>query len=311
MFEMLIGLPPPLGGAGTSKQLPPAPVMPLRMDTAMTSLNGKIYLHGGATTGSVYLDEFSAYDIASNTWATLSKVGLAAIRHNLLAVNDKIYVILGLWKPVASGATYNPQIWEYTPATDTWARKTDIPTRIQRTQAQCVVYNNKIYCVGGAANTGGLYSDTYVYDPVPDTWTRLTNCPVEKSTGGISEINGKLYVFGGQTKPGVKERSMYVYDIAANTWALETATGFTARSSFYYGTWNGKVYVASGLSPSSSLLKDVWNYDPVSKVFAQTTDVPTGHDLGGSTVYDGKLHCYGGRNAPSYTPSSDFYAYQL
>jgi N-acetylneuraminic acid mutarotase len=82
---------------------------------------------------------------------------------------------------------------EYDPFTDTWIRKTDMPTK--RFGSSGSVINAKIYVIGGAVGYDAL-SINEVYDPTTDIWERLPNIPNPR-VGSACVLEGKIYYIGG------------------------------------------------------------------------------------------------------------------
>ena len=138
-----------------------------------------------------------------NSWASKAPMQEARGGLGVAVVNRKIYAIGG---SIASG-TYPPDVFnggfvgtneEYDPTTDTWKTKVSMPT--PRAHFAIAAYQNKIYCIGGAA---GFSSYAYiessvneVYDTVTNTWETKTPLPYAELGLQASAVNGKIYVMG-------------------------------------------------------------------------------------------------------------------
>jgi len=152
----------------------------------------------------------------------------------------KIYVIGG----------YPPDTWVglqtvevYDPATDTWARKADMPVGLALLNTRVV--RGKIYAIGGRPD---LKSRTYMqeYDPATDTWTRKADMPVATSQMGSVVLGEKIVVIGGWLwSMDYPYTTMQVYDPQTDTWTREADVPFL-RAMFSAEIVNNRIYVIGG-----------------------------------------------------------------
>ena len=82
----------------------------------------------------------------------------------------------------------------YDPQTDSWTRKSDIPTG--RTALATCVVEGRIYAVGGFSATA-IYSANEMYDPTTDTWTVRTAMQQKRLMPFAGSIGNRMYVIGG------------------------------------------------------------------------------------------------------------------
>jgi len=61
------------------------------------------------------------------------------------------------------------------------------------------VVKGKLYAFGGEFfdNGGGVYPESWVYDPNEDSWTAIPDMPAPRHGLGAVELGGKIYVIGG------------------------------------------------------------------------------------------------------------------
>ena len=105
---------------------------------------------------------------AEETWTTKSPMPTATSLHSVSVVDGKIYVIGGT-DNLFGWADYWSTVLVYDPATDTWTRKTDMPTGRARFSTSLV--DGKIYAIGGSPHRDAEVAAVEVYDPATDTWT--------------------------------------------------------------------------------------------------------------------------------------------
>ncbi|HNR19815.1 MAG TPA: kelch repeat-containing protein [Bacteroidia bacterium] len=137
------------------------------------AVNGKGYV-GGGNPGSgtnPCLNDFYEYDPANDSWATKSnfpgnpRYGMAGF-----SIGTAGYAGLGLNE--SFGVQFYDDLFEYTPATNTWQQKANL-AGIGRNYPTCFTINNEGYLCGGE-NFVAL-NDFYKYNPVTNSWSQLVN----------------------------------------------------------------------------------------------------------------------------------------
>jgi N-acetylneuraminic acid mutarotase len=134
-------------------------------------VNGKIYALGGfPKRGGTTISAVEEYDPATDTWAT--KANLPSRRTaRTVVVNGRIYVFGGLlydttWTEGQGGYA---SVYEYDPATDTWAVLDDMP--FERLGHAAAVVNGKFYIIGGSATAypqQPFLQEVWEYDPAAE-----------------------------------------------------------------------------------------------------------------------------------------------
>jgi RNA polymerase sigma factor (sigma-70 family) len=178
------------------------------------AVNGKIYVIGGLTHGDISISKVFEYDPGSDTWTQKADMPTARHAHASGVVNGKIYVVGGFggkWMVMPDGTMRPKEEWptlsiveEYDPATDTWTRKSDMPT--PRGLLCAGVLNEKIYAIGAGQPILNVVEE---YDPAKDTWRRVNDMKTARNSFATSVANGKIYAigggFGGGPEPLVEE----------------------------------------------------------------------------------------------------------
>lgn len=164
-----------------------------RTHLASAVLDGNIYLIGGSSTvGNSTAVE--VYDPATDTWE--SRADMPTARSSIAAgtVKEKIYVVGGS-STVGEESVTLSLVEEYDPATDTWARKADMPT--PRKGLAVTVADGKLYAFGGRG--AAQVSAVEEYDPATDTWTRRPEMIVAREGLAAVTVDGVLYSMGGRS----------------------------------------------------------------------------------------------------------------
>ena len=236
--------------------------MPTARDGLSTiATGGKIYAIGGFIESLLTtLSTVEVYDPTTDSWETKADMPTRRFDPATAMVNGEIYVIGGgegpdyttegnPWKDLSTVEVYDPR-------TDTWERRTDMPT--PRTLANnAPVVNGKIYVIGGwrqgarAVSESGI-ATVEVYDPATDTWEQGTDMPTPRGAFGISKVAGKIYVIGGSPRRGANLQTVEMYDPTTDVWEPK-ADMPTARLWLSTSAVNGIIYAIGGSRLTSSV----------------------------------------------------------
>src|SRR5712691_10788973 len=257
-------LPPQSTNNWTTGTSSPTP----KMESAYTSLGGKIYIVAGyGETGKRNKNSVEVYDSRNNTWNTAIAPIPVNLNHAAAAsYNGKLYVVGGyLDNKIPSN-----RLFIYNPSQNLWQEARSMPTTRAALSAQFI--DGKLYAVGGT-NTGPLNVNE-AYDPVTNTWTEKAPMPTARQHVASAVVNGKLYVIGGRTAgKGSNLGNNEVYDPKANTWS-ELAPMPTSRGGIAAAVINGNIYVFGGEAPTQTFNNNE-RYDPIANSWAEESPMPT------------------------------------
>jgi len=158
-------------------------------------------------------------------------------------VNGKIYAIGGATS--TSGPAFRT-VEEYDPATNTWARKADLPA--PRYLHAASVVDGKIYIIAGSWQAWTASPAVYEYDPATDTWERKADAPTVGSWLSASAVDGRIYVIG--IGEDVFPKGVEEYDPATDTWTTRRDMP-TARAALSTCELNGKIYAVGGTATTA------------------------------------------------------------
>jgi N-acetylneuraminic acid mutarotase len=195
-----------------------------------------MYVIGGQTrccSAGLITDAVKAYDPAANKWTPKAHYPVRIRSTNgAVELDGKIYVSGGFSRRFDE----QRQVWRletlkslyvYTPGTDTWTRKRDMPTTT--VNGGSAAYQGKLYvatnCFDGAVCPfGGMGSVVWRYDPATDRWDLFAQRERDWWDVSAGVIGGKLYLieeFGG---------AMDILDLATGTWTTGPNRPFRACS---------------------------------------------------------------------------------
>ena len=267
--------------------------MPTARDGLSTiAVDGKIYTIGGLIEPSplTVLSMVEVYDPTTDTWENKADMPTRRFAHATAVVNGKIYVIGGLDIP-DDAAEDDPgrdlfTVEVYDPHTDTWERRTDMPTPRELANNAPVV-NGKSYVIGGwqqgvqVSGESGV-ATVEVYDPAADTWEQGTDMPTPRGAFGISKVDGKIYVIGGGPSRNPFLPTVEMYDPTTDVWGPK-ADMPTRRRSHSASAVNGIIYAIGGWD-DTRYLSTVEAYDTGVGIRIQAISPQEGSLTGGEPI---------------------------
>jgi len=222
-----------------------------RHEAALTALNGKLYLLGGRGVKPV-----EEYDPASNTWKKLSPTPIQLHHFQAVPVGDRIALVGAM----TGGFPKEPpvlNVWWFEPARDEWTKGPAMPVGRERGGAGAVLFQDKIYLVGG--NTNGHWNGFVTWVDALDLktgeWQILPDAPHARDHFQASVVDGKIVAAGGRrTYTETKQTfnltvpEVDVYDIAAGKWTTLEAKIPTPRAGCMATVRDGRVIIIGGES---------------------------------------------------------------
>ncbi|SLM49312.1 Alkyl hydroperoxide reductase/ Thiol specific antioxidant/ Mal allergen (fragment) [Nitrospira japonica] len=190
-----------------------APMPSKRGSAVAASVNGKIYVIGGAAPhpGSQEtslqpgrphrsVSTVEEYDPKNDSWSVRSSMPTARNHAAVGAVNSKIYVIGGrLGSAFIFTASNTNVVEEYDPATDQWGLvKARMPTA--RSGGAWMVYRDRIYVAGGEHQDEHLmaaFRALEAYDPATNSWEDLPKMPMPRHGLAGAVVGDRLYLASG------------------------------------------------------------------------------------------------------------------
>lgn len=182
----------------------------------LAALDGKIYLAGGYSAESGWnVDVVSAwvYDPEADTWESIVDMPTARAGHEMVALDDKIYVVGGLGPEPTPLLVYDPQ-------TDAWETLADMLQPSDHLAT--AVLDGKIYAIGGRWSDGNMHT-VQRYDPETGSWELLAELPTARSGFTAGVVDGKIHTVGGEALASTCTYSQHeAYDPETNTWERYT-----------------------------------------------------------------------------------------
>jgi N-acetylneuraminic acid mutarotase len=274
-------------------------------------LNDTIYVIGGSVDAYTSTSVVEAYDAPTDSWTRKADLPQELCGTVAGTVNDKIYVIGGSTSVLGEGYVVD-NVYEYDPVSNSWTRKSNIPTPLA--YASAAVVNGKIYVIGGGSFGGvSAYNSVYEYNPAADTWKKKSDMPTARFLGSATEVDGKIYVFGGGTTlTGESFSTVEEYDPSADTWSVKGPMRIP-RAAHASSAVDGNIYLLSGGERAGSVYADVRQYNPTLDTWAVMTSIPTPRVGLAACSFGEKIYTIGGMDISNtrlttveeYTPASN------
>lgn len=267
-----------------------------RHESSYVELNGKFYLIGGRNGRPT-----EVFDPVAKTWNNLGQPPVEFHHIQPVAHNGKIYVVGGLTGDYLD-ETPLANVYIFDPADNGWTTGPGIPTNRRRGAAGTVVYNNKIYLVGGTTDghEGGYSKWVDEFNPTTGGWVTKADAPRARDHFTAAVVNNKLYAAGGrqtdQPNPFDAEITQVdVYDFANDSWSTLSQRLPSKRSGAISVVHGEKLIVVGGESDAqASSHRTVEVYDVASENWSTSPKMIYGRHSGGAVIWENYLYVISG-----------------
>ena len=176
---------------------------------AVVVLNHKLHFFGGATrrqgSKSSTADQAEHFVLSLDggvRWTTAAPLPNPRNHLGAAVLNGKAYV-LGGQHTYQEGTTSQKQVDVYNPATDSWARASDMPHSRSHISASTFVMDGRLIVAGGSVNngtSGASTTEVAMYDPGSNRWSQLPTLPSGRKTPVAGTDGTRIVVStGGQS----------------------------------------------------------------------------------------------------------------
>lgn len=272
-----------------------------RHENGFIAYGDKLYLLGGRGVKPVQI-----YDPETETWSNGPSSGFQMHHFQAVVYNDLIYVI-GAYTGVCCDSEFGiSHVYTYNPQTNNWNQLHEIPENRRRGSTGAVVYNDKIYIVGGLDGGHGSTATAYnwfdEYDPATGQWKILPSAPRVRDHFHAVVHNNKLYLTGGRdtSHPSVTSAvisEVDVFNFNTNSWStLPSSKNLpTPRGGAASTLYQGKILVIGGETAGQTLAhKDTEAFDPISETWSTLADLNVGRHGTQASIYDDALYIAAG-----------------
>ncbi len=264
-----------------------------RHETGSVVEGSKIYVLGGRGNKPVQV-----FDSSQNKWSTLAPLPLELHHFQPVVLNGYIYVI-GAFTCCYPTEPSVSDIYRLNIATNTWETFGTIPAARLRGSTGTVVYNNKIYLVGGNTNghSGGAVDWFDEYDPATGSWRSLPDAPNARDHFSAAIVGNKLVAAAGRQTNitfGGMVAATDVYDFDTGRWTASVNIP-TPRAGTMLGIKDGNVIIMGGETDTQVQAHDeVEAYHVASNAWRSLPRLDQGRHGGAGGVIANTLHAITG-----------------
>ncbi|MCR4318356.1 MAG: hypothetical protein NUW37_18595 [Planctomycetes bacterium] len=230
----------------------------------------RMIIWGGSfySGGSQRFSDGATYDIASNTWTTISSTNAPSARS--AAASAWTGTTLFIWG--GQDASYNAlnDGGIYNPSTDTWTTISNTNAPAARMLHSIAWTGSRIIIWGGSGS--GYLNNGAIYDPNTNSWTNMsiTNAPSSRDSNASVWTGSKFLVYGGH------DTSSYfadgaAYDLVADTWTTFSLSNEPYPAGSQTTVWTGSSLIAWGGSKGGVLYNTGAMYDLASDSWIPTS----------------------------------------
>jgi N-acetylneuraminic acid mutarotase len=161
----------------------------------------KIFVMGGRNDQLVDTNLNEEYDPATDRWTQRASMPTARNSAAGAVIDSLIYIVGG--RITTSGSITNMTANEaYSPTTDTWHRRADMPSA--RGGLAAAAWNGKLYLFGGELFAGGgtVFATPLEYDPATDRWRELPPMKTPRHGTEAVVVGDTVFVIGGANRAG-------------------------------------------------------------------------------------------------------------
>lgn len=278
------------------------PAFGKRRNHASIKFKDKLWLIGGLDrTTLISLNDVWQSDNGTD-WTLITDNADFPIRHahTVAVFDDKLWVIGGISHPDLSSEIYRRDVW-YSADGATWTQATDESEYPVRYLATTVVFDNKLWIIGGAHK--GLAKQDVWYSNDGVIWTEATSNAAFLSRGNHESVvfDDKIWVIGGG-RGANRLNDVWFSENGINWTAATTSAAFPERIGHTAVTFKGRMWIIGGFNNNNEYLNDIWHSDDgVTWKQTQHSDAFDGRLGHSATIYNDKIWVIAGNRVSGYT----------
>ncbi|QDT09512.1 N-acetylneuraminate epimerase [Planctomycetes bacterium K23_9] len=271
-----------------------------RHEATLVDFESKLYLIGGRRINPV-----DVFDPKTNAWTANSETPQELHHFQAVVLGDAIYLMGAMTGPYPNEVPLE-KIVVYYPKDDRFDFKHVIPSGRRRGGAGAVLYDGKIYLVGGITNghVDGFQSWLDEYDPRTGEWTQLEDAPHARDHFPAVVLGDRLYALGGRMTSQKTKKTFSqtiaacdVYDFKTKQWlgVQDCPVLPTPRAGNMAIAWKNQLLVGGGESGTQKTAhKEVEAFDTDSKKWTNWPKLRRGRHGSGFAIVNDFLYTASG-----------------
>ena len=209
-----------------------------REEHSAASVEGSLFVLGGTSGFTTYLDSVEVYHPSANAWFSASRMPHQCYSFTAVALHGQIFVMGG----VSANEGQTRRVFRYCPSEDVWLEVAQMHT--VRAGACSVALSNRIYVLCGTNEHGEFLSSAERFNPEVNEWDILTPMQIERSLACAVVHDGRILIVGGSNSDG-SLASCEIYNPQSDEWGVFAALN-KSRKAAAIARVEGEVYVFGG-----------------------------------------------------------------
>ncbi len=266
-----------------------------RHETGSVVVDGDMYVLGGRGMRPV-----EVYRSGQNGWESLGATPLEIHHFQPVAVGSKIYAV-GAMTCCYPDEPSVADIHVFDTANSNWSTEGVIPVARRRGGAGAVVYNERIYVVGGntLGHNGGSVAWFDEFDPATGTWQTLPDAPNARDHFQAVVVGNQLIVTGGRQTdlPNPFDNTVAatdIYNFDTGVWRTGASIPTLRAGSPTVGFGTEVIVVGGEAAGQSTAFDVVEAYDVATDSWRTLQPMLEGRHSGAGAVLGDRLHVMAG-----------------
>ncbi|MAH26654.1 MAG: hypothetical protein CMI19_06845 [Opitutae bacterium] len=220
------------------------PLTEVTFGQASTYYENKIYVLGGYN-----LSKVEVYDPQTNEWSVGTELPVETRYGSAVTLGSEIYFGGGRQSNTILNTFYS-----YSSAGN-WIQKANM--NLSRNGHRSLVYEDKIWIIGGANNNDGKLRSVEIYNPDTNSWINGPSLVTKRSGFSCWVWDNKIFVAGGFNENGIVQSIEY-FDNEKGYWqthgTLPTPNKYSSATAL-----NDKIYIFGGVTGTDSTGTDSYS----------------------------------------------------
>ncbi len=266
-----------------------------RHETGSVVVDGDLYVLGGRRSPPV-----EVYRSSTDGWENLGAAPTDLHHFQPVAIGADIYVI-GAMTCCYPNEPSVAEIHVFNTENNNWTIAGQMPADRLRGGGGTIVYQNKIYVVGGntQGHSGGAVNWFDEYNPADGTWRTLPNAPTARDHFQAVLVGNELVVTGGRQtalpnpfKNTVAETN--IYNFSTGLWRVGASIPTQRAGSPTVGVGNEVIVLGGEAAGHNTAFDTVEAYDVNLNEWRTLQPMMEGRHSGASGILGNRLHMISG-----------------
>ena len=269
--------------------------LPRERPAAVTLVDGRVLVAGGATIDRNSTHIVEIWDPATGQWTRVDSMNQAREKMPAVLLQDgRVMVIGGADSEAQRSAT--AEIFD--PDSGTWSEVAPMSER-RIWHTATVLADGRVLVTGGGSPDGPFLASAEVFDAETGAWSSAGSMSVSRSQHTATLMaDGRVLVVGGRGK----RQSSEVYDPEANAWLSLSETHAPRAEHVAAALPDGGVLIAGG----SGNVDSIEVYDPIEATWTETGKmVLSRYRFSAAKLPDGRVVLVGGQGSDKVLAESE------